>query len=67
MVCKSIIGDKKNRSNPESLEVFDDPVQNGLTKQIKHGCGHAEKRGHRPRETFCCGRLQAYVFAGTFA
>jgi hypothetical protein len=67
MVCKSIIDDKKNRSNPGSLQAFDGPTQNGLSKQIEHGGGRAEKGGHRPWEIFPCERLQVYIIADKFA
>jgi hypothetical protein len=67
MACQSVIDNKKNRSNPDPLQAFGDPVQNGLTKQIEHGCGGAEKSGHRPREIFHCRRLRAYVFTDTVA
>jgi hypothetical protein len=61
MASKDIVGDKKNRANPGSPQVFYDPVQNGLTQQVKHGRGRAEKRRHRLREVFPCRRLACLI------
>jgi hypothetical protein len=64
VVGKDIIGDKKNRPNLGSPQAFDYSVQNGLTQQVEHGCGHAEKGWHRLRKTIQRGR-RAYIIADT--
>jgi hypothetical protein len=48
---KDVVGDKKNRSHSGFPQVFDDPVQNGLTQQVEHDRGHAKKRRDRARKT----------------